>query len=192
MPYWPASSMSSPGTRDNDGMELDTCGHESPPRRVCDVCKGPRYAFVACSNACLRAHQQAAHDPMMPEDTSSRVRGAQAEKHRLSPDVWHLYAPQRERVMALVPRRPAGGSLCVFGAGKCDDLDLPELTERFARVHLVDLDGEAMERARDRQPARVREAIVLHGGVDLSGLLAHLDDWGEAFPDDGTLAQTVF
>ena len=80
----------------------------------------------------------------------------------------------------------------MFGAGKCDDLDLPQLTERFARVHLVDLDGEAMERARDRQPARVREAIVLHGDVDLSGLLAHLDEWGEAFPDDGTLAQTVF
>ena len=26
----------------------------------------------------------------------------------------------------------------------------------------------------------------------MSGLLAQLDEWGEAFPDDGTLAQTVF
>src|SRR5688572_31213165 len=73
--------------------------------------------------------------------------------------------------MALIPQQPAGGSLCVLGAGKCDDLDLPRLADRFAAIHLVDIDGEAMERARDRQPARVRDAIVLHGDIDVSGLL---------------------
>ena len=170
---------------------VESCNHERPPRRVCDVCKTSRYAFTACSSRCLQAHQQVAHDPALP-DTATRVRRAQAERNRGSADVWDLYAPHRERVMALIPTEPAGGTLCVLGAGKCDDLDLPRLAHSFAVVHLVDLDGEAMERARDRQPVRVRDAIVLHGGVDLSGLLARLDEWGDAFPDDRTLHQTVF
>jgi hypothetical protein len=95
-------------------------------------------------------------------------------------------------VMALIPTEPAGGTLCVLGAGRCDDLDLPRLAHTFAAVHLVDLDGEAMERARDRQPVGVRDVIVLHGGVDLSGLLARLDEWGDAFPDDHALHEAVF
>jgi hypothetical protein len=178
-----------PGDQD---VAFDTCEHKVPPRRVCDVCKTARYAFVACSSRCLRAHLEVAHDPATPADTATRARRALAERTRRSIDVWELYAPHRERVMTLVPAEPAGGTLCVLGAGKCDDLDLPRLADRFAAIHLVDLDGEAMERARDRQPASVRDAIVLHGGIDLSGLLARLDEWGDAFPDDQTLHQTVF
>lgn len=94
--------------------------------------------------------------------------------------------------MELMTACAAGGRLCVLGAGRCDDLDLPRLAQHFTAVHLVDLDGEALERARDRQPVRTRDAIVLHGGVDLSGLLARLDEWGDAFPDDQTLHQVVF
>jgi hypothetical protein len=176
---------------DNEGVAFETCEHRRPPRRVCDVCKTVRYAFMACSSRCLRAHLEAAH-PAVPADTAARARRAQADRTRRSVDCWDLYAPHRERVMALVPPQPAGGTLCVLGAGKCDDIDLPRLAERFSKIHLVDLDGEAMERARDRQPERVRDAIVLHGDVDLSGLLGHLDDWGDEFPDDRTLHQTVF
>jgi hypothetical protein len=177
------------GDRD---VVVDTCGHDVPPRRVCDICKTTRYAFVACSSRCLRTHQAAAHDPALSTDTVTRAQRALAERTRRSIDVWDLYAPHRERVMALMPAEPAGGTLCVLGAGKCDDLDLPRLAERFSEIHLVDLDGEAMERARDRQPARVRDAIVLHPNVDLSGLLTRLDEWGDAFPDDQTLHQVVF
>jgi hypothetical protein len=176
----------------DEELVFETCGHTSPPRRVCDVCKTSRHAFVACSNRCLRAHQQASHDPALPAETKARMRRALSEKHRQSADLSELYARHRERVMALIPADPEGGTLCVLGAGKCDDLDLPRLAHRFARIHLVDLDGEALEGARDRQPSRVRDAIVLHGGVDLSGLLEHLDEWGDAFPDDDALHQAVF
>jgi hypothetical protein len=179
------------GQAGND-VAFDTCGHKEPPRRVCDVCKTARYAFMACSSRCLRAHQQLAHDPALPPDTATRARRSQIERTRRSIDVWDLYAPHRERIMTLIPAEPAGGTLCVLGAGKCDDLDLPRLAERFAAIHLVDIDGEAMERARDRQPARVRDAIVLHGDIDVSGLLGRLDEWGDAFPDDQTLHQAVF
>jgi hypothetical protein len=147
---------------------------------------------MACSNRCLRLHQEVAHDRDLPASTATRATRALVEKNRRSPDLSDLYANHRERVMALIPEEPAGGTLCVLGAGKCDDLDLPRLAHRFAAIHLVDLDGEAMEGARDRQPLRVREAIVLHGGVDLSGLLDRLDEWGDAFPDDDALHGAVF
>ncbi|HEX6277047.1 MAG TPA: hypothetical protein VFZ53_28595 [Polyangiaceae bacterium] len=185
--------MPDPEIARSDGdFVFETCGHSLPPRRVCDVCKTSSRGFVACSNRCLRAHQEVAHDPALPADTATRMRRALADRHRESADLSELYARHRERVMALIPAEPAGGTLCVFGAGKCDDLDLPRLAHRFAKIHLVDLDGEAIERARDRQPSAVRDAIVLHGGVDLSGLLARLDEWGDAFPDDDALHEAVF
>jgi hypothetical protein len=174
------------------GLTFERCEHERPPRRVCDLCKTTRYAFTACSRQCLQAHQQAAHDATLLADAATRARRAQTERNSRSPDVWDLYAPHRERLMALMAAEPSGGTLCVLGAGRCDDLDLPRLARTFAAIHLVDLDSEAMERARDRQPERVRDAIVLHGGVDLSGLLTRLDEWGDAFPDDHTLHQAVF
>lgn len=94
--------------------------------------------------------------------------------------------------MTLIAAQPAGGALCVLGAGKCDDVDLPRLARQFATIHLVDLDGEVMERACARQPRHVRDALVLHGGIDLSGLLERLDDWGDAFPDDHSLHEAVY
>jgi len=79
--------------------------------------------------------------------------------------------------------RDSGGSLLVLGVGNASDLDLPLLSTRFREVHLVDLDGAALERARARQPEAVQASLVLHPNVDLSGLLEHLDDWGDAFPE---------
>lgn len=178
--------------RSEQPFAIRTCGHSAPPRRVCDVCKTARYAFTACSNECLRIHQEVAHDPILPADTATRARRAQAERNRHAPDVWSLFAAHRERLMTLIPQETARGTLCVLGAGKCDDLDLPRLARRFAEIHLVDIDGEAMQRARDRQPRAVRDAIVLHGAVDLSGLLERLDEWGEAFPNDDALHEAVY
>ncbi|RYZ07783.1 MAG: hypothetical protein EOO73_10650 [Myxococcales bacterium] len=150
-----------------------------------------QYAHVACSSECLRAHQRTAHEASWPADTATRAGSAQQLRNRRSKDVWELFASHRERLMSLIPPGTEGGTLCVLGAGKCDDLDLARLARQFARVHLVDLDGEAMERARDRQPAAVREVIELHPGLDLSGLLERLDAWGDEFPDDAALHEAV-
>lgn len=70
----------------------------------------------------------------------------------------------------------------MFGAGSCSDIDLEELARSFRSVHLVDLDDEAIERARERQPEATRAAIVTHGNVDLSGFLSRIETWGERFP----------
>lgn len=67
--------------------------------------------------------------------------------------------------------------LCVLGAGNCADLELTELAERYRRVDLVDLDADALERAREGLPPASRERVELHGGVDLTGLLDKLERW---------------
>jgi len=72
----------------------------------------------------------------------------------------------------------------VLGAGRCNDLDLPRLAERFDEIHLVDLDAQALVRAVARQPTGVRERLRRHGGVDLSGLSARrLRRWRRAPPE---------
>ena len=85
---------------------------------------------------------------------------------------WEGFAGHRERMMALLA--DTGGSLALLGAGNCNDVDLPPLVARHAEVHLVDLDDEALRRARDRQPPEVAARVVLHGAVDLTGALDRL------------------
>jgi hypothetical protein len=84
---------------------------------------------------------------------------------------WHQFADHRARVTALAP----GGDTCaVLGAGNCNDLDLEALAQRYREIHLMDLDGEALERAIARQPAAIARRLVLHPPVDLSGALHRL------------------
>lgn len=71
----------------------------------------------------------------------------------------------------------ASATLCVLGAGNCLDLDLPRLAERFAEVHLVDIDRGALEAAVARQAPEVQARLVLHAPVDLSGLFDRLERW---------------
>jgi len=73
----------------------------------------------------------------------------------------------------------AQGTLCVLGAGNCFDLDLDALTGCYAAVHLVDLDGAALERAAARHEPTTRARLVLHAPVDLSGLLDRIDRWAQ-------------
>jgi hypothetical protein len=168
-------------------IDLERCGCSRDPRRVCDLCRTPQHAFLACSLTCLRTHQHAAHGSVLGT-SARRVLQAQREMNRRAPDASEWYAAHRRRLMDELPR--ASGDLCVFGAGNCADIDLEYLGGRFGEIHLVDLDGEALERSRDRQPKALRERIVLHGDRDLSGILQYLDDWAERFPNDTELEQT--
>jgi hypothetical protein len=103
---------------------------------------------------------------------------------------WQLYAAHRARVSdaiveaaKLLTPRPAGARLCVLGAGHCNDLDLERLGERFAEIHLVDIDGPALARAVARQADEVRPRLRRHV-VDLAGLSARrLGRWKRSPPD---------
>lgn len=109
----------------------------------------------------------------------------------LHPDSSEAFAAHRARLMDLVGVGGAEQRLLVLGVGNASDLDLPVLAARFGEVHLVDLDGAALERAKARQPQSVQARLVLHPDIDLSGLLEHLDDWGEAFPEPRLLGATA-
>ena len=129
----------------------------------------------------------------------ARVAEMHATGNRRSKDDWELYRGHRERFTATLvslaaeAAPPGGGlpTLCLLGAGNCNDVDLPALAQHYAVIHLVDIDAGALARARDRQPPGVRPQLVLHGGVDLTGLLGPLDRWKGRTPDPATLVQAV-
>jgi hypothetical protein len=75
-------------------------------------------------------------------------------RNRETRDFWSAYAGHRRRISSLIrDRAPSDGTqtLCALGAGNCNDLDLAELCQRFARVTLIDLDVEAVRDGLERQ-----------------------------------------
>lgn len=85
-----------------------------------------------------------------------------AHRRRLTEDVLGDFDPEQR------------ARLCVLGAGNCNDIDLNDLCEVFAEVHLVDVDGDAMAAGVERQAPPDRQRIHLHGGIDLTGVLNEL------------------
>ena len=112
---------------------------------------------------------QPARPPALPAHAESQLLGRLGRLRR-APRTRHVNRP--ETLAGVAPDgRP---TLALLGAGNCNDVDLPALAGRCAAVHLVDLDGEALQRARDRQPDEVAARLALHPGVDLSGGLDRL------------------
>lgn len=116
------------------------------------------------------------------QDESNAVR-AQERANRSTRDHWTYFASHRAQIHQLVlPDLAAAEAapsrrMCVLGAGNCNDVDLPELTERFAEVHLVDIDAAALRAAADRQSVDRRDRLRLHGGVDLTGVAEVFPRW---------------
>jgi hypothetical protein len=164
------------------------CGCDAPARWVCDVCRFSSRVQLACSRACFERHFGEAH-PQAPRSAAERARAFQRALNARDGEQHHYRAFQshRARVTELVCARAAGPRLCVFGAGNAWDIDLCTLLMRFDSVHLVDVDCESLERARARVPPQLRERLVLHGDVDLTGLLAHLDELETV--DSGQIAE---
>jgi hypothetical protein len=111
--------------------------------------------------------------------------------NRNSAGRWGAFASHRERVTALIADAagPTPGTVALLGAGNCNDVDLVALAARHGSLHLVDLDHEALQRARDRQPAEVAVRLALHPSVDLSGGLDRLSAARTGSVDPGALAQ---
>jgi hypothetical protein len=156
------------------------CGCDRAPCRLCEDCYALGKTYTACSLECLDGHQKG-HGAL--RRGAERARWLLAAVNANHPDSSLRFTSHRRELMCRL-EQAGGGRLAIFGAGNASDLDLPWLAQRFDEVHLVDFDEAALERAAARQPAAVRERLVLHGGVDLSGLLGELDTWGEpgAFP----------
>jgi hypothetical protein len=91
------------------------------------------------------------------------------------------------------PREP--GACGLLGAGNANDVDLGALAARFAEIHLCDIDTDAVARAIARVPAPLRDKLVAHGPVDVSGMFDLLEPWSRVPPDlralDGIVAAAV-
>jgi hypothetical protein len=155
------------------------------------VCLDAGLPFLACSLACLTAHRAEAHAQAAARGSTTRAADYQARVNRNVANNREWYAGHRAHVTELLGATNPGGDLCVLGAGNGSDLDLPALADRFAELHLVDLDGEALERCREGAPPSLLRRLVLHPGLDLSGFTEHLDAWGEAFPTEAELGRAA-
>jgi hypothetical protein len=158
---------------------------------VCEACLDTGRPFIACSLACLTAHAAEAHADATARGPAQRVAAYQARVNRNVAENRVWYAGHRAHVTTLAAEASRGGDLCVLGAGNGSDLDLPALAARFAAIHLVDIDGEALARCRAGAPPALRDRLVLHEGVDLSGFTDRLDEWGEAFPTEADLGRAA-
>src|SRR5206468_8752379 len=102
------------------------------------------------------------------------------------------FATHRARLtQEIEARAPAEGwgRLCLLGIGNGNDVDLVAAAGKFAEVHLVDLDPEAVGRALARLPETVRDKFVVHAPVDLSGVYDRLEGCSRTPPDSAGIAR---
>jgi hypothetical protein len=168
----------------------ERCACWAPARRLCDECELLGATFLACSLSCLEQHR-AEHPTHLVANSVTRARARIHDENLRSGSDREANREHLKRLMSLVAELPQGDTLCVFAAGNADELDLERLATDFREVHLVDLDGEALVRVRDLQSTGLRSKIVLHEGVDASGVLEHLDAWGDCFPERAELSRVA-
>jgi len=122
------------------------------------------------------------------------IQQEQIRRNQASAECWQRYAGHRRVVTDLLLETPVTRSrpvLCVLGAGNCNDLELPRLADRFAKLHLVDLDDQALRRGVLQQEPGQIAGIEVHGGVDLSGLIRLLDRWTAEAPVPAEQVQSM-
>jgi hypothetical protein len=122
------------------------------------------------------------------------ILATQAKYNRSTADSWETYAAHRAEVTALLEpldRAATGGRLCVLGAGNCNDLHLPTLLDQYDQLHLIDIDGAAIEAAAKRQGVAGSPKIVLHGGVDLTGVAETLSAWKASKPSTDEAREAI-
>jgi hypothetical protein len=106
-------------------------------------------------------------------------------RHNLSTrDCWDGYARHRSNVTELINRASTStdGSLCVLGAGNCNDLDLQQLQDTFSEIHLVDLDEDALSEGVNRQLQGERSKFQQYGNCDITGVIHLLANWSASSP----------
>lgn len=108
-----------------------------------------------------------------------RFTAEQVRRNREARVGWDLYQGHRDRVTQLLLRSAAqpGQTLCVLGAGNCNDLDLRRLRQHFSLIHLIDLDAEALAVGCEQQGMASDAAVQQQGSVDVTNLASRLQDW---------------
>ncbi len=114
----------------------------------------------------------------------NRLTVEQLDRNAELRDNWEAGAAHRRRVMKLITEgfEPKQARLCILGAGNCNDLDLAQLAETFAEVHLVDLDEAALQAAALRQGVEGEASIQRHTATDVTGIGTQLSEWSPQQP----------
>ncbi len=123
-------------------------------------------------------YQQSTTRPELKKQIKEQLK-QQKDSNKTALKYFDHFAEHRRQQTELVMSGAAGSQarLCVLGAGNCYDLDLPRLASQFKEVHLVDIDRDAIARARARLPQALAAKIHLHAPVDVSGANKKLDAW---------------
>ncbi len=106
---------------------------------------------------------------------------SQSRNNRSTQHQWNIYATHRQAIERLIVPESAGQTICVLGAGNCNDLDLPWLMQTHRDVHLVDLDKAALEAGVARQKVQPTR-LHLHAPVDLTDIAAKVSAWSKSPP----------
>jgi hypothetical protein len=125
-----------------------------------------------------------------PTADSDPVTASQARNNRSTEKQWQMYAGHRQAIERLIVPAEKGQSICVLGAGNCNDLDLAWLTQMYREVHLVDLDREALEAGIARQLKQSPEGLRLHAPFDLTGIAGRVAAW-KGTPSEPEMAEAA-
>ena len=128
------------------------------------------------------------------EHAGAGVAAAQATMNRSTAGQWGMYRSHREAIERLLAPKDAGErkrSLCVLGAGNCNDLDLKWLASVFAEVRLVDIDADAVRGALRRQGVEGSSAVTVDAPVDLTGVGDLAPTWNARAPEDQEIARLI-
>jgi hypothetical protein len=123
--------------------------------------------------------------------TLAQARDGQVAANRSGAGHESHFAGHRARLTQEIDMRApegGGGRLCLLGVGNANDVDLDALAARFREIHLVDLDAEAVGRARARVTEPRRSRLVVHAPLDVSGIFDRLEEWSHAPPASRVLA----
>lgn len=117
-----------------------------------------------------------------------RIGQLQSSRNAETRDGWNCFASHRERVtQLLLDHAPvadgtaAEGTLCVLGAGNCNDLALDRLLDAFAHIDLVDIDEEAIHSGLLCQAVPTNQ-LTVRGGIDVTGIAHLLSEWVPEVP----------
>ena len=122
---------------------------------------------------------------MGQQDKLAAAVAEQIEANRSGVGQADSFAEHRTRLtQEIVARAPADGRgrLCLLVAA---------LAARFAQIHLVDIDAEAVERALARVPAPERPRFTAQAPLDASGVFDQLEGWSRKPPRTEDLSDIV-
>jgi hypothetical protein len=110
-------------------------------------------------------------------ESPDSIAASQARFNKSTRNRREEFTEHRRQVMGLIQSLAVHSTdrICILGAGNGNDLDLGELTQAFAHVHLVDLDPVALQHANESFNVQDGGGSVTIQATDVTGWLDQLE-----------------